>query len=204
MRVGGPYTITVSFVGFETKTESDVYLNLAQNRQLSYQLTDQVVEGGEVVVTGEIDDVMNAARTGAATTISIEQVQLMPSLKRSTRDLTRLDPRSDGNLSFGGRNWLFNNISLDGSYFNNPFGLDAPEPGGQSSAQPVPYDAIEQVQVSVAPFDVREGGFTGAGINQVTKSGTNEFKGSVYSFNRNEDLVGNQIDKNKVFANPQL
>lgn len=204
MRVGGPYTITVSFVGFETKTESDVYLNLAQNRQLSYQLTDQVVEGGEVVVTGEIDDVMNAARTGAATTISIEQVQLMPSLKRSTRDLTRLDPRSDGNLSFGGRNWLFNNISLDGSYFNHPFGLDAPEPGGQSSAQPVPYDAIEQVQVSVAPFDVREGGFTGAGINQVTKSGTNEFKGSVYSFNRNEDLVGNQIDKNKVFANPQL
>ncbi len=204
MRVGGPYTITVSFIGFETRVDSDVYLNLAQNLQLNFSMTDQVVVGGEIVVTAELDDVMNADRTGAATTISVEQVALMPSIKRSTRDLTRLDPRSDGNLSFGGRNWLYNNISLDGSYFNNPFGLDAPEPGGQSNAQPVPYDAIEQVQISVAPFDVREGGFTGAGINQVTKSGTNEFKGSAYMFTRNENMVGNKIRGDELFANPDL
>ena len=147
---------------------------------------------------------MGADAPGAATTISLEQVVQLPSIKRSTRDLTRLDPRSDGNLSFGGRNWLYNNISLDGSYFNNPFGLDAPEPGGQSNAQPVPYDAIEQVQVSVAPFDVREGGFTGAGINQVTKSGTNTFKGSAYYFTRNESLVGNSVRGVDISENPEL
>ena len=107
---------------------------------------------------------------------------MLPSIKRSTRDLTRLDPRSDGNFSFAGRNWLYNNVSLDGSYFNNPFGLDDPAPGGQTNAEPVPYDAVEQVQVSLAPFDVREGGFTGANINTVTKSGTNRLRGSLYSF----------------------
>jgi hypothetical protein len=204
MRIGGPYSITVSFVGFQEAVENDIFLNLAQNLQLNFTLSEQVLEGQEVLVVAEMDDVMNADRTGAATTISIEQVELMPTVKRSTRDLTRLDPRSDGNLSFGGRNWLYNNISLDGSYYNNPFGLDAPEPGGQSNAQPVPYDAIEQVQVSVAPFDVREGGFTGAGINQVTKSGTNQLQGSVYSFTRNEDFVGNKVSGTTVFSDPSL
>ena len=115
---------------------------------------------------------------------------MLPSIKRSTRDLTRLDPRSDGNFAFAGRNWLYNNVSLDGSYFNNPFGLDDPAPGGQTNAEPVPYDAVEQVQVSLAPFDVREGGFTGANINTVTKSGTNRLRGSLYSFGRNEALLG--------------
>lgn len=204
MRVGGPYTVTVTYIGFASKEETDVYLDLGQNLQLNFELTEAVIQGGEVLVTAEVNDVMNADRTGAATTISIEQVALMPTIKRSTRDLTRLDPRSDGNLAFNGRNWLYNNISLDGSYFNNPYGLDAPEPGGQSNAQPVPYDAIEQVQVSVAPFDVREGGFTGAGINQVTKSGTNEFKGSAYFFTRNEDMVGNTLRGEELFANPDL
>src|SRR6185503_12280004 len=104
---------------------------------------------------------------------------------RSTVDLIRVDPRSDGNFSFAGRNWLYNNISLDGSYFNNSFGLDNPAPGGQAHAEPVPYDAIEQVQVSIAPFDVREGGFTGANINSVTKSGTNTVKATLYGFYRN-------------------
>lgn len=204
LRVGGPYTVTVTFVGFQSRTEENVYLNLAQNLKLDFSLAEQVAALGEVLVTAETDDVLNADRTGASTSISAEQVRLMPTIKRSTRDLTRLDPRSDGNLSFGGRNWLFNNISLDGSYFNNPYGLDAPEPGGQSNAQPVPYDAIEQVQVSVAPFDVREGGFTGAGINQVTKSGTNQFKGTAYLFTRNDAMVGNSVKGTTVFENPEL
>ncbi len=204
MRVGGPYTVTASFVGFTDQVEQDIYLSLGQNLRLDFVLTEQAIELEAVVVTAEQDEVLNADRNGAATFINPDQVTRMPSVKRSTRDLTRLDPRSDGNLSFGGRNWLFNNISLDGSYYNNPFGLDAPEPGGQSNAQPVPFDAIEQVQVSVAPFDVREGGFTGAGINQVTKSGTNDFRGSAYFFTRNEDLVGNKISGVKVFENPDL
>ena len=204
MRVGGPYTVTASFVGFTDQVEQNIYLSLGQNLRVDFVLTEQAIELEGVLVTAEQDEVLNADRNGAATFISPDQVTRMPSVKRSTRDLTRLDPRSDGNLSFGGRNWLFNNISLDGSYYNNPFGLDAPEPGGQSNAQPVPFDAIEQVQVSVAPFDVREGGFTGAGINQVTKSGTNDFKGSAYFFTRNEDLVGNKISGAKVFENPNL
>src|SRR5206468_5901229 len=155
--------------------------------------TPQAVQLEELVVSGERDKVLDAGRTGAATYIDPKQVEVLPSVKRSTRDLTRLDPRSDGNFSFAGRNWLYNNVSLDGSYFNNPFGLDDPAPGGQANAEPVPFDAVEQVKVSVAPFDVREGGFTGAGINTVTRSGTNQLEGSLYSFLRNEDLLGNEV-----------
>ena len=204
LRIGGPYTITVSYVGFKERLQKDIYLQLGQNFRLEFTLEGELVEMGEVVVSAEQDEVLNSNRTGAATNIELEQIQDMPSIKRSTRDLTRLDPRSDGNFSFGGKNWLYNNISLDGSYFNNPFGLDDPAPGGQTNAEPVPYDAVDQVQVSIAPFDVRQGGFTGAGINTVTKSGTNIYKGSIYSFIRNEDLVGNKIRNSKVIARPDL
>jgi carboxypeptidase family protein len=204
MRVGGPYRITAAFVGYEPKREEDVFLSLGQNRRLDFSLIRQAVQLQALEVAGVIDQVLNAGRTGAATFVDPTQVALLPSIKRSTRDLTRLDPRSDGNFSFAGRNWLYNNISLDGSYFNNPFGLDDPAPGGQSNAEPVPYDAIEQVQVSVAPFDVREGGFTGANINMVTKSGTNEFKVTAYAFGRNDNLEGNSVRKVKITANPDL
>mgnify|MGYP000340825102 CR=1 FL=1 len=105
-----------------------------------------------------------------------------PSVQRSVRDLTRTDPRSDGSYAFAGRNWLFNSITLDGSYFNNSFGLDDPSPGGQAGAEPVPYDAVEQVTVQIAPFDVRQSGFTGASINTVTRSGTNQWKVSAFAF----------------------
>ncbi|HTK82693.1 MAG TPA: carboxypeptidase regulatory-like domain-containing protein [Bacteroidota bacterium] len=204
MKVGGPYTVTVSLVGYKTDSRRDIYLSLGQNPRIDFQLKEEAVQGKEVLVTGEVDQVLNAGRTGAATYLTPDQVAELPSIKRSTRDLTRLDPRSDGNFSFGGKNWLYNNISLDGSYFNNAFGLDDPAPGGQANAEPVPFDAVEQVKVSVAPFDVREGGFTGAGINTVTKSGTNDFKGSVYSFLRNQDFVGNKVRGAQVVANPNL
>ncbi len=204
MKIGGPYTVTVSYVGYKTQQEKEVYINLGQTVRLDFKLPEEAIAVGVIEVTAEQDEVLNSDRTGAATYIKSAQVVQLPSIKRSTRDLTRLDPRSDGNFSFGGRNWLYNNISLDGSYFNNPFGLDDPAPGGQAGAEPVPYDAVEQVQVSVAPFDVREGGFTGAGINTVTKSGTNELKASLYSFVRNESLLGNTVRGNDVIANPDL
>ncbi len=204
MRVGGPYTVTVSFIGYVDHKETDVYLALGSTFRLSAQLSEGALEMSAVEVLGEQDDVFNSDRTGAKTQISGDMLSEMPSIKRSTRDLTRLDPRSDGNYSFGGRNWLYNNISLDGSYFNNSFGLDDPAPGGQAGAEPVPFDAVEQVQVSIAPFDVREGGFTGAGINIVTKSGSNQLKGSVYSYSRNEMLQGNSIDGTDIVANPEL
>jgi len=204
MKIGGPYTVTASFIGYVEKSEKGVYLSLGQEYRIDFKLVEEAVAGEEVLVTAEMDEVFNSGRTGAATYIDPDQIVDMPTIKRSTRDLTRLDPRSDGNYSFGGKNWLYNNISLDGSYFNNPFGLDDPAPGGQTDAEPVPYDAIEQVQVSVAPFDVREGGFTGAGVNSVTKSGTNTFHGSLYSYYRNESFIGNKVMGNDVIANPDL
>lgn len=202
MRVGGPYRITVSFVGFQPKTQDNVSLNLGQNYRLDFTLVRQVVQLEELTIQGERDQVLNAGRTGAATFVTPEQVAVLPSIKRSTRDLTRIDPRSDGNYSFGGRNWLYNNVSLDGSYFGNAFGLDDPAPGGQTNAEPVPFDAVEQVEVSVAPFNVTESGFTGANVNIVTKSGTNEFKLSGYGFGRNESFIGNTVRGSDVIANP--
>ena len=204
MKVGGPYKISVSYIGYQDQDQSGVYLHLGQDARSDFSLSTEAIEMAGVDVTAEVDDVLNSDRTGAATYVGSDQVIQMPSIKRSTRDLTRLDPRSDGNFSFGGRNWLYNNISLDGSYFNNPFGLDDPAPGGQANAEPVSMDAVEQVTVSIAPFDVREGGFTGAGINTVTKSGTNDFTATVYAYNRNESLVGNSIGGEEILASPEL
>jgi hypothetical protein len=204
MKIGGPYTVTASFVGYTTQKQENIFVSLGQDVRLSFKLAEEAIVLEGVQVTAEQDQVLNSDRTGAATYIQPTQVLQLPSVKRSTRDLTRLDPRNDGNFSFGGRNWLYNNISLDGSYFNNPFGLDDPAPGGQASAEPVPFDAVEQVQVSVVPFDVREGGFTGAGINTVTKSGTNDFKASAYRYLRNESLLGNKVRGDDVIANPDL
>ena len=203
-RVGGPYTVTASFVGFSPQSEEDITLQLGETLQLDFELAPEDVELDELVITAETDDVMNSERTGAVTSVDPAQVARLPSIDRSTRDLIRLDPRSDGNLSFGGRNWLFNNLSVDGSYFNNPYGLDDPSPGGQANAEPIPFESIEQVQVSVAPFDVRQGGFTGANVNTVTKSGSNEYRGSLYTFYRDENLQGNTVSGNEVIANPDL
>ncbi len=204
MRVGGPYTVTASFIGYKTQKEENVFLSLGQTVRIDFQLVEEALTMQAIEVVAEQDEVLNSSRTGAATYIDSDQVVQLPSIKRSTRDLFRLDPRNDGNFSFAGKNWLYNNISLDGSYFNNPFGLDDPAPGGQANAEPVPFESIEQVQVSIAPFDVRQSGFTGANINSVTKSGTNEFKGSVYSYLRNESLIGNKVSGNEVIANPDL
>ncbi|MGD8306228.1 MAG: TonB-dependent receptor [Ignavibacteria bacterium] len=204
LRIGGPYTVTVSFVGFNPQTQEDVFLNLGQDLRLEFTLESEAVDIGEVLVTAEQDAVLNSDRTGAATYIDTDQIETLPTIKRSIRDLTRLDPRSDGNYSFGGKNWLYNNISLDGSYFNNSFGLDDPAPGGQTNSEPVPFEAVDQVQVSIAPFDVTQGGFTGAGINTVTKSGTNSLKGSLYGFYRNESFLGNTVSGNEVIASPDL
>ncbi len=200
LRIGGPYQVKVSYVGYVEQIQENIYLSIGQDLKLTYELKGEEIAIGEVVIEAEQDQVLNSDRTGAETYISPQQVTTLPTIKRSTRDLTRLDPRSDGNFSFGGKNWLYNNISVDGSYFNNPFGLDDPAPGGQTNAEPLPYDAIQQVQVSIAPFDVREGGFTGAGINTVTKSGTNDWKASAYTFIRNESFQGKKIGDTKLLA----
>jgi hypothetical protein len=204
LRIGGPYKVTATSIGYEPRSENDITLALGQASRVDFRLNRAAVTLQGVTVTAEKDALLNAGRTGASMTVSQLKVATTPSIKRSTRDLTRLDPRSDGNMSFAGRNWLYNNISVDGSYFNNPYGLDDPSPGGQSNAEPVPYDAVAELQVSIAPFDVREGGFTGANINTVTKSGTNEFRGSIYSYLRNDSFEGNEVSGTKIVANPDL
>jgi hypothetical protein len=202
VRVGGPYRVTATFLGFQPRTANDIVLNLGENRRLDFRLirTATTLAGQQIVGARDAEGV----RTGASTVVDTQQVIALPSIKRSTRDLTRIDPRSDGNFAFAGKNWLYNSISLDGSYFNNSFGLDDPAPGGQTNAEPVPFDAVAQVQVSIAPFDVRQGGFTGASINTVTKSGTNDLKSSIYSFVRNDAFQGNKVSGSKVVANPDL
>jgi hypothetical protein len=192
MRVGGPYKVVVSFVGFQNAEETGIYLQLNNTSNVLITLNPIATDLAEYEVLAKEEDELNADQTGAMTNINSKQIQSLPSISRSSGDLTRLTPQSDGN-SFGGRNKLYNNFSLDGSIFNNSFGLDYATPGGQADAQPVSLDAIEQIQVSLAPFDVREGGFTGAGINAVTKSGTNEFKATVYTFMRNENMIGSKV-----------
>ncbi|MBC6698420.1 TonB-dependent receptor [Hymenobacter puniceus] len=202
MRIGGPYELKVSFVGSQTYTASGIQLVLGKTFESNVKLTDGTQALGEVLVQGNRDGQINKDRTGASTNINNTAIRTLPTISRSQEDFTRLTPQSSG-LSFGGRNTLYNNFSLDGSIFNNSFGLDAPTPGGQTNSQPVSLDAIEQLEVSLAPYDVRQGGFTGAGVNAVTKSGTNSFKGTVYTFLRNEKLIGDKVGDVTV-RNPEL
>ncbi|RZK29351.1 MAG: TonB-dependent receptor, partial [Hymenobacter sp.] len=205
LRIGGPYEITISFVGYETHVERNVQLALGKTYETRAVLRDgtgQQLE--EVVVRGNRDGQINPDRTGAATNIGSTAIRSLPTISRSQEDFTRLTPQaSGGGLSFGGRNPLYNNFSLDGSIFNNSFGLDSPTPGGQTNSQPVSLDAIDQIQVSLAPYDVRQGGFSGAGVNAVTKSGTNSFKGTVYTYYRNENLIGRKVEGADI-DNPSL
>ena len=202
MRIGGPYEIKVSFVGYETFVENNVQLVLGKTYETRVTLTEGGQKLDEVVVKGNRDGQINPDRTGAVTNISATAIRTLPTISRSQEDFTRLTPQASGQ-SFGGRNTLYNNFSLDGSIFNNSFGLDSPTPGGQTNSQPVSLDAIEQIQVSLAPYDVRQGGFTGAGINAVTKSGTNSFKGTAYTYFRNERLIGKKV-AGATIDNPSL
>jgi hypothetical protein len=198
LRVGGPYTVTIGFVGYKDQAFSEVYLDLGKTKRIDHQLVEDSQQLDEVVIIANTSGTFGSDRTGAETSVGTRELTRLPTITRSQADFTRLEPSSSGG-SFGGRNDQFNNFSLDGAIFNNPFGLDAATPGGQTSSQPVSIDAIEQIQVSNAPYDVTLSGFTGASVNAVTKSGTNEFHGTVYGFFRNEDLTGGKIKGEDVF-----
>lgn len=200
LRVGGPYKITVSYVGFHNAVYNDVNLSLGETYNLEVKLVSDETQLQEVVITGEKNQIINSDRTGAVTSVGSKDLKTLPTISRSASDFYRLEPMASSNGSFGGRNDQFNNFSLDGSIFNNPFGLDAATPGGQTNAQPISLDAIEQIQVSTAPYDVTQAGFTGASVNAVTKSGTNEVKGTVYGFYRNEDMTGNKVAGDKIIV----
>jgi len=198
MRVGGPYMLEVSFVGYEKKTAEGIYLKLGEKLRYDVTLMESATQLGEIEVVATGASVINADRTGAATFITNDQLRNMPTITRSAADMTRLNPMAAEGGSFAGRNDQYNNYSLDGAIFNNPFGLDAATPGGQADAQPVSLDALEQITVAIAPYDVSQSGFTGASIDAVTKSGTNEFKGTVFGYYRNKNMLGVKVEDTEV------
>ena len=195
MRVGGPYTLTVAFTGgsgtaFEPETVEGLLINLGVNTDVPVTVrTIAVTE--EITVIAKSDPVFSSARTGAATTMTRTDLANLPSVSQRLQDVTRLTPQAGANLSFGGQDNRLNNITVDGSYFNNSFGL-AGTPGERTGVAPISLDAIEEIQVSVAPFDVRQGNFVGAAVNTITRSGTNQFRGSFYHRFRDEGLVGTE------------
>ena len=189
MRPGGPYRLEVSFIGFTKKTYTDIRLYLGEAFRLDAELDESSVDVGEVVIIGRKASAFQTDKTGATTNISNEQMTTMPTITRSISDITRLSPYANG-MSFAGGDGRSTNFTVDGANFNNNFGLGANLPGG---GNPISLDAIEEVQVVIAPFDVRQTNFIGGGINAITKSGTNQLRGSAYTYYYNQDLRGNKI-----------
>ncbi|PYQ77844.1 MAG: TonB-dependent receptor, partial [Acidobacteria bacterium] len=181
MRVGGPYRVSASLPGFTTEVKNNLTLSLGVAQDVEFSLRVAAV-AETITVVGQSDPVFSSSHTGAATAVL-----------RSGRinDMARLSPQYSGSGNFAGQDNRFNNITIDGSYFNNSFGL-AGQPGDRTGVAPISLEAIEQVQVSVAPFDVRQGNFVGAGVNTVTRSGTNNFVGSGYYRYRNDSYVGTE------------
>jgi len=196
MRIGGPYEITVTYVGNQNQKINDVFLELGKASSFEFILEDESQKLDEVKVISK-SKVFASSRTGAETTIGRKELTALPTISRSAEDFTRLEPSASGG-SFGGRNDQYNNYSLNGAIFNNPFGLDAATPGGQTGSQPISLDAIDQIQVATAPFDVTLSGFTGASVNAVTKSGSNAFHGTAYGFYRNDAMTGDKVRGEKI------
>ena len=196
MRVGGPYNLSVSFIGYTAFQSSEIMLSLGLTTNINVELKEETLGIDEVVVVGEKNPVFSSERTGASTGITNQNLNKLPTISRNINDFTRLTPQASGN-SFAGQDGRLNNITVDGSYFNNSFGLGSgSNPGGRTGVSPISLDAIEQISVNVAPYDVRQGNFTGAGVNTVTRSGTNEVVGSAYYFWRNNNNVGTKAGEN--------
>src|ERR1700743_349023 len=189
LRVGGPYTIKITFIVYKDFVQEGITLSIGQDQKIDAKIEQNNTNLKEVVITGTQGKVINSSRTGARETVNRAQIEGLPTVNRSLTDFTKLTPSASSNLSFGGRSGLYNNITVDGALFNNSFGL-AGTLGGQTNSQPISLDAIDQIQVDIAPYDVRQGNFTGAGVNTVVKSGTNTFKGTVYDYIRSTGLTG--------------
>ena len=197
VRVGGPYEITATYVGYQSSTQRDITLALGTAYKADFQLLAANRNLSEVVVSATRSDrVFSRSRTGAAEVITRSQIDRLPTVNRSLQDFARLTPSANssqpGGTSFGGRSNSYNNLTVNGASFNNTFGLSGTL-GGQTNSQPISLDALDQVQVNIAPYDVTLGSFTGAGINSVTRSGTNNYRGSVYYYWRNPYLTGTHV-----------
>jgi hypothetical protein len=209
LKVGGPYSLTITSVGFDDYKQEDFKLEIGQDLNLNIKMNEKGYESKGVTVLAQKSAIMNSNKTGSAQYVSQEDINSLPTYERSIHDYARLSPAiisstSDGS-SVGGRNSKYNNIQIDGAIMNDAFGLSASgTPGGGADAQPISLDAIQEFQVAVSPFDVRQGGFTGGSINAITRSGTNNLKGSVYYFGRNESLISDKPTAYPDFSEFQL
>jgi len=191
--------LTVTFVGagnaFEPYTLDDITINLGVTTDMNVSVKGIAVEES-VTVTASTDPVFSTQRTGASTTVGRDQIARLPNLSNRLENFVRLTPQASG-LSIAGQDSRMNNITVDGSYFNNSFGLGN-SPGDRTNVAPISPQAVEQIQVNIAPFDVRQGNFIGAGINTVTRSGSNAFHGSIYRQFRDDSMVGTKAGARTV------
>lgn len=199
MRTGGPYTVEVSYVGFQKAVYKNITLQLGETYLLDVKLTESL-SLDEVVVTASKAALFNSQKTGAAQNFNQSQIQATPSVSRSIFDVTKMNPlgvNTASGMSFAGSSNKYNSFQIDGITNNDVFGLSSSGTnGGQAGANPISLEAIEEIQVVIAPYDVRQGGFTGGGINAITKSGTNTFHGSAYWYYNNENFYGKTPGKN--------
>jgi len=196
MRTGGPYTVTVTYIGFEQKSFKGVQLELGETYNLQVWLSENTNELSEVLITGKASK-FAAEKTGASTNITSSQITSLPTVSRGITDVTRLSPYGGNGMSFAGADGRTANFTVDGANFNNNFGLSDKLPGG---GNPISIDAIEELQVVISPFDVRQTNFIGGGVNAITKSGTNTFKGTAYVYHRNENMRGDAIAREAILS----
>jgi len=194
MRVGGPYTVEISYIGYGTSTTSNITLSLGENYVLNVVLSEETTSLDEIVVTA-LRTKFSTEKTGAVTNITNDQIANLPTVSRSIMDVTRLSPYGGNGMSFAGTDGRTANFTVDGANFNNNFGLSDRLPGG---GNPISLEAIEELQVVIAPYDVRQTNFIGGGVNAITKSGTNTFKASAYIYHRNENLRGDAVKGQQI------
>jgi len=205
VRVGGPYRVTATLEGFKPTQVADADVPLGEAAEIP--LTMQLAAVAEAItVTASADDVINPSHTGSTSAVSQEQIETLPTVNRQLQDFARLNPyvntslTGQGDFMFvAGRNNRYNTIQIDGAVNNDLFGIPASgTPGGQSGTQPISLDAIQSLQIVISPYDVRQSGFTGGGVNAVTRSGTNDLHGSLFGTKRDASFIGKDQADNKA------